>query len=501
MAGMNPPLVETAQGKLEGFVDDGVVAFLGVPYAAPPVGHLRWQPPQPPHRWSGIRQADRFGARAPQIHTPLEETLGISDGEKSEDCLFLNIWTPAADAGKRPVMVWIHGGAFNTGGGHIAAYRGDALSRRGDVVVVTLNYRLGAFGFLNLFDATDGAMPATGSEGLADQIAALAWVRDNIAAFGGDPANITLFGESAGAMSVGALLANPRGLFHKAILQSGAAHMGQPRETSGRIARALIEAAPGALMDAPTETILKAQGAILGNKAFGGMPFMPTIDGQIIPARPIEAVRKAAAAGVPVLVGSNRDEWNVFTFTRSDLRAMDETKLRARVAAVTGDGATAASVLAAQSGSPFERWNGLMTDGSFAVPAARLAAAQSAFAPSYLYRFDWPSPFLGGALGACHTIEIAFVFGTFDRLNASQFLGSGPAAEELSAAMMDAWIAFARSGDPSTPAAAWPRYDAASRAAMIFGDSAPHIAAAPNEERRKAWDAVDERRIGPQASL
>ena len=492
---------------LEGIDEDGVCAFLGVPYAAPPVGPLRWHMPQPPAAWSGVRRAIEYGARAPQIHTPLEATLGIGDGPKSENCLTLNIWTPAAAGAGRPVLVWIHGGAFNTGGGHIAAYRGDVLARRGDVVVVTVNYRLGAFGFLDLRDATDGALPATGSEGLADQIAALAWLGDNVAAFGGDPGNITLFGESAGAMSVGALLASPaaRGLFHKAILQSGGAHMGQPRPSSAAIARFLIEASgltPVALRDAPMDAILKAQGEVLDNRSLGGVPFMPTIDGALLPARPIAAVRDGCAAGVPLLLGTNRDEWNIFTIARNDLRSMDEAALRGRVAAVTGDEASADAVLSAhRQGTCFGRWNALMTDGSFMVPAARLAEAQGAFAPTFLYRFDWPSPFMGGALGACHTLEIAFVFGTAGRLGAPQFLGDGPAAAALCEAMMDAWIAFARTGDPSTAGVAWPRYDAASRRVMIFGDGPPHLVSAPNEQRRAAWDAVDERRIGPQASL
>jgi len=499
-------IVEIAQGKLEGLLAEGVWRFCAIPYAKPPVGALRWRLPEPPESWSGVRQAHKMGTIAAQIRTPIEDMLEITDGEKSEDCLYLNLWTPGLDGAKRPVMLWIHGGAFTTGGGHVGAYRGDHLAARGDVVVITINYRLGAFGFLNLLDATDGKLPATGTEGLADQIAALRWVRDNISAFGGDPGNVTIFGESAGGMSVSALLSCPaaRGLFHKAIAQSGAAHIGKPRGQSAAIARALIGEMPlGSLMDTPMEAILKAQGAILGNpKSFGGLPFMPTIDGTILPARPIDGVRQGAAAGIPVLAGSTRDEWNIFTVMRPKLREMDEAKLLSYAAGVTGEDCAAGVAAAYTEGSPFDRWNAIMTDHSFTVPAIRLAQAQSAHAPSYAYRFDWRSPFMGGVLGACHTLEVGFVFGTIDQQNAGQFFGNDAAAKALCEAMMESWIAFARTGNPSSARTGdWPQYESGKRQTMIFGDGPPHAVGAPHEERRKAWDAVAEARIGPQASL
>ena len=501
-------IVEIAQGKLEGVFADGVWRFNAIPFAKPPVGALRWRMPEPPQPWAGVRQAQSVGTIAAQIRTPIEDMLDITDGEKSEDCLYLNIWTPDLDGAKRPVMLWIHGGAFNTGGGHVLAYRGDPLAARGDVVAITINYRLGAFGFLNLLDATDGKLPATGAEGLADQIAALRWVRENVSAFGGDPGNVTIFGESAGGMSVGALLSSPaaRGLFHKAIAQSGAAHVGKPRALSAAVARSLISESglsSEALLQAPMEAILKAQGAIIANpKGFGGLPFMPTIDGTILPARPIDGVRQGCAAGIPVLAGSTRDEWNIFTVMRPKLREMDEAKLSTFTAGVTGEDCAAGVVAAYAEGTPFERWNAIMTDHSFTVPAIRLAEAQSAYAPSYAYRFDWRSPFMGGVLGACHTLEVGFVFGTFDQQNAGQFFGNDAAARALGDAMMESWIAFARTGNPSNPhTGAWPQYESGKRRTMILGDGPPHAVGAPHEERRKAWDAVAEARIGPQAGL
>ena len=212
-------IVEIRSGKIEGVTDNGVSAFKGIPYAAPPVGDLRWMPPQPVKPWAGVLTTDKFSPTAMQNASMMDGLFGGSPWPASEDCLYLNVWTPGLDNKKRPVMVWLHGGAFVIGSGSQPIYVSDRLARRGDVVVVTVNYRLGALGFLNLKEVTNGAIPATGNEGLLDQIAALEWVRDNIAAFGGNPENVTIFGESAGGMSVGALLGLPRakGLFHKAI--------------------------------------------------------------------------------------------------------------------------------------------------------------------------------------------------------------------------------------------------------------------------------------------
>ena len=219
-------VVRTRDGKVKGSYQEGLYIFKGIPYVAPPVGERRWLPPQPVEPWQGVRQAQTFGATSPQNWSPLNDIIpdfGVVE-PRSEDCLYLNVWSPGLDDARRPVLVWIHGGAFNLGSGSQSPYDASKLARRGDAVVVTFNYRLGVFGFLRLDEVTGGKVPATGNEGLLDQIASLEWVHDNIAAFGGDPDNVTLFGESAGAMSIGCLLAMPkaRGLFHKAILQSGA---------------------------------------------------------------------------------------------------------------------------------------------------------------------------------------------------------------------------------------------------------------------------------------
>lgn len=495
--------VEIAQGKLQGVARDGVLRFNGIPFAKPPTGHLRWRMPEEPEAWAGVRDASRFGNIAPQVESASGAVLGGTPGTRSEDCLYLNVQTPACDAGKRAVMVWIHGGGFNTGAGGVGTYNGKYIVPRGDIVLVTINYRLGAFGFLNLHDASDGRLPGTGAEGLADQIAALKWVEKNIAAFGGDPDNVTIFGESAGGMSVGSLLASPgaRGLFHKAIPQSGASDIGYTRDLAAKVARHVLDKLGSAdPLGVPWETILDVQKEILSApRELGlGMPFAPTIDGTILPKRAIECVAEGSAKGVPLITGTTRDEWKLFTVAATHLRNMDEARLRKMTTALVGDEHADAVLKGYTQGSAFERWNQLMTDHSFFVPATRLLEAQAAHAPVYAYRFDWESPFMDGALGSCHALELGFTFGTCRIKGAAPFFGSGPEAEALSECMMDAWIAFAKSGNPSNDTSgAWLRYDTAKRATMIFGDGAAHMTSAPNEERRKAWERVPAAKIGP----
>lgn len=489
-------IAEIFQGKIEGFAKDGVLRFNGIPFAKPPVGALRWRPAEAPEAWTGVRDAARFGNIAPQVRSAAEALIGSTPGDQSEDCLYLNVRTPSLD-GARPVMVWIHGGAFVTGAGSLGTYNGKYLVTRGDVAVVTINYRLGALGFLNLRDATDGQLPGTGTEGLSDQVMALRWVKENIASFGGDPDNVTIFGESAGAMSAGALLSmsSAKGLFNKAILQSGAGHIGRKRESSVKVTKLLFEKLgthdPAALMSLPHSAILKAQAEIIDEARSGGMPFAPTIDEALLPVRPIERIRAGYAAGIPILTGTTMEEWKLFTAARPKMRLMGADKLRHYSTNLVGED-SAISLLQAYEGSPFERWNAIMTDHTFAVPASRLAESQGAHAPVFAYRFDWRSPLLGGLLGACHALELGFVFGTYNEKRAGLFFGSGAKADALSAAMMDAWIAFARGGDPG-----WPRYDTAKRATMIFGDGDPHVVNAPDDVRRAAWDTIPENKIGP----
>src|SRR5258705_2474524 len=258
-------IVATSRGRLEGSEEGGLVVFRGIPFARAAVGPLRFRPPEPAAPWDGVREARRFGPAAPQNAAEMGPIFRLGIGETAEDCLHLSVWTPVPDGARRPVLVWIHGGAFVLGAGSQLLYDGSTLARRGDVVVVTLNYRLGALGFLHLATRFGAALPASGNEGLLDQITALEWVRDEIAGFGGDPGNVTIFGESAGSMSCATLLGTPRaqGLFHRAILQSGAANYVWPRETAAAVADAFLAAldvgTPEALLAAPPERILAAQ--------------------------------------------------------------------------------------------------------------------------------------------------------------------------------------------------------------------------------------------------
>lgn len=482
---------------MRGRVEEGVSIFRGIPFAAAPVGAWRFRAPAPPPTIDGVLDATRFRAQAMQNPSNLG-MIGLEQATMDEDCLFLNVWTPATDGGRRPVMVWIHGGAFVIGAGSQMLYDGAPLARRGDVVVVTINYRLGVFGFLR-------HGPGTGNEGLLDQIAALEWVRDEIAAFGGDPGNVTIFGESAGAMSVATLLATPRarGLFHRAIAQSGATNVVLPRERAETVAQRIVTGLglpPGdgaALATLPAARLLEVQRDVFDRSFRGreGLAFAPVVDGTVIPADPDEAVAAGASADVPLLIGTTLEEMKLFSIMDPAARAMDEATLRMRLAdRIPGRGDEAVRVYrearAARGAdtSPAELWCAIESDRFFRVPAMRLALAHRQHAPTFTYLFDWRSPLLGGAFGACHALELPFVFGTLDRGPVAMFAGSGPEADALAERMQDAWLAFARTGTPSTPAlGAWPTYDAVRRTTMRFG-SVCRLEDAPLEAERRFWD-------------
>lgn len=521
-------IVETKYGAVQGTEDQGIQCFKGIPFAAPPVGALRWRAPQPPAPWSETLDCTNFRNCALQPPSlgggPDQGGLAIMAdvGDPSEDCLYLNVYTPAADGQKRPVMVWIHGGAFVMGSGSQGLYDGVPLSKRGDVVVVTLNYRMGAFGFLRLVDITDGAIPASGNEGLLDQVAGLNWVRDNIEAFGGDPENVTIFGESAGGMSCGNLLTMPsaKGLFNRAIPQSGACHTALPRETSYKVAEGFVGAlglsagdadAPDALMALPAEKVLEGQlgfmmmntmAAMQGQEAVSGMPFQPVVDGEVQPRLPIEAIRDGVADGVDIMVGSCLDEWNLFFFMDPMITQLDRAGAEGRLAPF-GDAAKLydeyAALLEARGGvaSPTSIASQARTDSLFRMPAVRLAEAASNRGNTvYQYMFTWKSPAMEGALGACHALELGFVFGTNNIEGIDAFCGTGPEADGLSAAMMDAWINFARSGNPSGGECPdWPAYDVEQRPVMVF-DAARTLVYDAFGAERKLFDDAPESAIG-----
>ena len=509
-------IVETSAGKVEGLQQDGLNIFKGIPYAAPPIGDQRWLPPQPVEVWTGMRQAQSFGNVAPQNRLSPEATAMLAAFDiaepQSEDCLYLNVWSPGLDDARRPVMVWIHGGGFTIGASSQELYDGSGLAKRGDVVLVSINYRLGPFGYLNLNEVTRGRVPATGNEGMLDQIAALEWVRDNIAAFGGDPGNVTIFGESAGGMSVGVLLGMPRarGLFHKAICQSGCNQglvLGQAAKVAELFLSALgLDASDVDALRSSTVEQWLAAAEELGvlpspprHPEIGGMPLQPVVDGKLLPAMPLDAVAKGSADGIIVMAGSTLEEMKLFGLMDPGLATLDEDGLMKRLcrAISTGDakvlveGYREARARRGAPTTPAELFIAIQTDQIFRIPAVRLADAlhrrnQSA----YNYLFTWPSPALGGVFGACHGLEIGFVFGTYTMNDAmAGFSGSGPAADALAEKIQDAWLAFARTGDPSCGSlGSWPTYGD-KRETMMLGEECA-VEEAPYDEERRAWESV-----------
>ncbi len=484
---MSDPLVETNYGKVQGTTSGPISVWKGIPFAQPPLGDLRFHAPQKPAPWTGVRNATDFGLTSAQAGS-----MGFfsSTPEPSgEDCLYLNIWSPGADNKRRPVLFWIHGGAFVLGSGSTSWYDGTAFAVNGDVVVVTINYRLGALGFLHLADI-DGAGEGFASNcGLLDQIAALEWVRDNIAAFGGDPENITIFGESAGAMSIGTLLAMPgaKGLYQKAILQSGASDTIQTRESATEIARAFLAAldlhSGTDLLTVPLEQLLAAQSKF---SSFGnGLAFRPVIDGTTLPQRPIEAIAHGSAAGIPLLLGTNRDEMRLFTMMDPAQGVFNMSLLEN----MFGDQAKqVAAIYEATAGSQEDAWIDILTDRTFRIPAIHLAEHQSALGiPIWMYRFDWPTPVFGGQLKACHALEVPFVWNNLDKYGVSMLTGDSPARQKIAEAMHAAWIAFARNGNPNTQLLPeWPAYDTDRRATMLFNEE-DQIVNDPQGAERQLW--------------
>ena len=501
-------VVKTQQGELRGSLEGHVHVFRGIPYAAPPFGVRRLQPPQPPEPWSGVRDALQFGAEPYQPRPDAETAPLVPDpAVPGEDCLNLNIWSPSLGSARLPVMVWVPGGMFEVCSG--ASYDGSRFARDG-IVCVTINYRVGAEGFLDVGDGITNL-------GLLDQLAALAWVRDNIAVFGGDPTNVTVFGESAGAMSIGTLLSMPRaaGLFRRAIPQSGAAHQVMPAATARRISRELalrlgVQPTRAAMASLPAERLLAAQMALKADMlahpdparwglevVASALPWQPVIDGDVIPGRPIERIAAGAGAQVDVLVGSNSEDWKLFIVSTGEIDQITPEVLTGPVAVhgyrslaaygLPEQAALAAYRAAYPGASPGDLLAAVQTDWWCRIPAIHLAEARvNSSAATYMYEFAWRSPAFGGRLGSCHALEIAFVFDTLDR-GADQMVGPllGPnPPQRLADTMHGAWVAFATRGDPG-----WPRYEPRRRATMRF-DVTSQVVDDPHPRERELWAGV-----------
>ena len=503
----NLTTAQTQQGALRGQLEDEVHVFRGVPFAQPPVGDLRWRRPQPVAPWDGVRDALEFGPVSIQPSRPaagpFAGIMGHSQERMSEDCLYLNVWTPGLDDNRRPVMVWIHGGGLFSGSGSSPAYDGAPLAARGDVVVVTINYRLGALGYLP-DPALANADEAEGNFGFHDMLASLQWVQDEIAAFGGDPNNVTIFGESAGGIAVGILLASPlaEGLVHHAIIQSGAADRLHSRESVAEMLpfyyRELGIEQPTAddLRRLPADDLLQAQVALAGadpavNPAAGlhGI-FNAVVEDEFLDAVPLDAVRNGRSANVDLLAGTMRNEFTLLA-AMSGLTDLNEERALELLAPLVGGSERAGEcyetyrALRIQRGEPIDPlavYNAVMTDRQYRGSTRRLLDAHAA-APgrTYSYLVEQQSPMFEGRLGAPHALDVPLIWGTNDLMR--DFVGDDPQVDQLSGFMMDAWINFARTGDPTTNALpGWPQYRADRPYTMVFGPDVRTVTEERDEE-------------------
>ncbi|MFK4085225.1 carboxylesterase/lipase family protein [Kribbella sp. NPDC020789] len=485
-------IVVTSGGQVKGRTDGEVTAFLGIPYAAAPVGEKAYQAPEPVS-WDGIRDATELGATAPQPgYEPPYDVLLSNPIIPGPDVLNVNVWTPGGSG--LPVLVWFHGGAFRNGSNAVREYDGTAFARDG-VVLVSVNYRLGIQGF--------GVIPGSpNNRGLLDQVAALRWVRENIAAFGGDPDRVTIAGESAGAMSVATLMSIPaaKGLFRRAIVQSGSAGVAALASDLGSVSAAVaerlgVECTAAGFASVGVDELIAAQRVVAiemrtkpdparwgaSTIAVGGgiMPVMPVIDNELIFEVPLDAIAAGSAEGIAVLAGCTSDEFSFFTVPSGVAAAVTAEVLPVALAGMGVPAkVTAAYVAGRPQQSPGEVLSAVITDSIFTVPTIRLATAQRPHGTPYLYEFAWRSPLAG--LGACHSLELAFMFDNLSTATSPLYGDAAP--QELADTMHAAWVTFATTGDPG-----WPAYDEATRAVMTFDHPASELKSAPRAAELAAW--------------
>lgn len=494
---MSEVRVRTTAGELRGTQAEGVAIFKGIPYAGPPTGRDRWRPPTPVAPWDGVRDATAYAPSCPQV--PERPADWPQEHGEDEDSLVLNVWTPAVgDGGRRPVMVWYHGGGFTIGSGSWPHYEGSALVRRGDVVVVTVNHRLGLLGYLHLGELAGAGYESSGNAGMLDLVQGLEWVRDEIAAFGGDPGNVTIFGESGGGAKVATLLAMPaaRGLFHRAVIQSGPRLRAHPVAQATEVAKEVLAelgltgADVDALAEVPVERLIAAQRAVIRHHGVGFRGFGPVLDGTTLPIHPGDALVSGQAADVPILIGTTRDEATFFlsrdpAFTQG--AELDEAGLRERLSSL-GDHADAvlAGYRAARpSASPLDLLIAIQSDQVMRIPSIELAERKlrGGGADVYMYLFCWAA----GVMRSAHGFEVPFVFD-----NARPpVMRDSPSRDVLGARMSQAWINFARHGDPShDDLPDWPPYSTERRATMLFDRDECTLVDDPFGAERRVWTAV-----------
>ncbi len=511
-AGDGEAIVHTRAGRVAGYVRNGICIFKGIPYAGDTGAANRFMPPTKPKPWEGIRSSRQYGYVAPQgprggwAYDEEAFMFAWDDGVQNEDCLRVNVWTPGIDRKKRPVMVWLHGGGYTAGSGQeLRSYDGENLARRGDVIVVSLNHRLNAFGYLDLSIYGD-QYAASGNVGMLDIVAALEWVRDNVENFGGDPSVVTIFGQSGGGGKVSTLMAMPeaKGLFHRAIVESGSLLRGMAQENAQKLSEAIVKelgltrTTIGQIQTLSAQQILEAAGKVLQQRRSrppGGIPnfrgavdqlgFAPVVDGRILPNHPFSPAAPAMSADIPMIIGSTLNEF-VTAINHPEYEAMTDADLYSRAREIYGD--RAISVIDAfhartPAAKPFDLWSRIAAAGvrASAIEQANLKSTQGR-APAYLYWFTWQTPILSGRPRAFHCAEIAFVFDNTDRCET--MTGGGADARALAAKMSDAWLQFARSGDPNHPQLPrWPAFEPQTRATMIF-DNVTKVVLNPDRDEQ-----------------